>query len=208
MGLGLIVSSIVVLLWIFYPVIYEEAKYRFVDAATIPSVVSDISSRNNQSSVAGVSQGDVMYPADSDFGIVIPKIRANAKIVPDVDTQDSSQYQKALTQGVAHAKGTAYPGEIGNVFLFAHSGADLYEASRFNAVFYLLSKLDTGDTVYVFYQGKRYTYQVTSQERVDADNVNYMDSEKASGKKTLTLMTCWPAGTTLKRLMIVARQVE
>jgi sortase A len=94
------------------------------------------------------------------------------------------------------------------MFLFAHSGADFFEAQRFNAVFYLLSKMEKGDVVYIFYKGKRLTYEVISQEKVNADQVEFMDAKTDSQEKTLTLMTCWPAGTTLKRLMVIARQVD
>ena len=52
-----------------------------------------------------------------------------------------------MSEGVAQAKGTAVPGEEGNVFIFSHSGSDFYQADRFNAVFYLLDKLGKGDQI-------------------------------------------------------------
>ena len=147
-----------------------------------------------------------IYPVDEHSGIVIPKIGANAKVVWGVDWQDSSVYQQALTKGVAHAKGTALPGEPGNAFLFAHSGADFYEAIRYNAEFYLLSKLEAGDEVYLFRDGKKLAYRVTDTRTVSPEEVGYLSGD--AKKKTLTLMTCWPAGTTYKRLVVLADQVS
>lgn len=143
-----------------------------------------------------------IVPKDEDFGIVIPKINANSKIVKDVDPFNSKEYQFALTKGVAHAKGTVYPGDVGNVFLFSHSSADFFEASRYNSIFYLLSKLEQGDEVYLFYKKKKIKYKVFDKKVVNGEEVSYL--KKSQKKQQLTLMTCWPPGTTLKRLLIFA----
>ncbi|KKU46830.1 MAG: hypothetical protein UX62_C0006G0003, partial [Microgenomates group bacterium GW2011_GWA2_46_7] len=79
-----------------------------------------------------------LTPVNTDFSLVIEKIGAMAPIVQDVNSQDSGQYQRALTRGIAHAAGTSLPGQGGNIFLFAHSSANPLDASRFNSVFYLV----------------------------------------------------------------------
>src|SRR5690348_13674845 len=58
-----------------------------------------------------------IVPVDKDFGIVIPKLGANAHVIANVDPFNSKDYQYALTRGVAHARGTSVPGSMGNVFL-------------------------------------------------------------------------------------------
>lgn len=147
---------------------------------------------------------DYLVPVDEDFGIVIPKIEANAKIVPNVDAENPAVYQRALTQGVAQAAGSSYPDEEGNIFIFAHSGQDLLQANRYNAVFYLLDKMEEGDEIDIFYQKQKYLYHVTGRYIVAPEEVSYMDD--VPGKNTLTLMTCWPGGTTWKRLIVRAEQ--
>jgi sortase A len=154
--------------------------------------------------VGDFSDISIMKPVDEDFGIVVPKIKINSRVIPDVDPENASVYQKALTQGVAHALGTKYPGEEGNVFIFAHSGQDFYEANRYNAVFYLLSKLEAGDGIYIFHKNKKYHYAVTGKFTANPEEVRYL--EDTPGKNTLTLMTCWPAGTNWKRLIVEAEQ--
>src|SRR3990167_4322571 len=47
----------------------------------------------------------------TDFGIVIEKINANAKVVANVDPGDERAYTQALTQGVAAATGSTKPRE-------------------------------------------------------------------------------------------------
>lgn len=200
-GIFLICVAVLLLLWSFYPVLYQEIRYQF-------------SPKNNNSPVISKEEAgkdaqppkNALEPADENFGIVIPKILANAKVIADVNSQNSAEYQRALIKGVAHAKGTAKPGELGNVFIFSHSGLDFYEANRYNAVFYLINKLEKGDDIYVFYNKNKVVYRVTDKKIVAEDQIQYMEGDPQ--KKTLTLMTCWPAGTTFKRLIVVANQAE
>ncbi len=141
-------------------------------------------------------------PIDTTFGIVIPKLGANAHVIANVDPYDSAAYQYALTKGVAHARGTSVPGTIGNIFLFAHSSENFYEALTYNSVFYLLPKLAKGDVILLYYKGVKFTYVVTDKKLVDPKDVSYLTSK--GEHQTLTLMTCWPPGTNIQRLLILA----
>lgn len=197
-GLG-----VAIILGIFYPVIKEELKYSlsFSESKQVVFTQSELSQAQNNN-----SEIKVITPVDEDFGIVIPKIMANAKVIQSVNPKNPDIYQRALTKGVAHAEGTSLPGEEGNIFIFAHSGADLLEVNRYNAVFYLLYKLEKGDEIYIFYKGDKYLYKVEEKKTVGAEEISYLTDK--SLEKKLTLMTCWPAGTTLKRMLIVAKAVE
>ena len=141
-------------------------------------------------------------PIDSQFSIIIPKINANAKVIRNVNPYDASKYQKALTQGVAHASGTATPDQNGNVFIFAHSATNWYQANQYNAVFYLLNKLVAGDSIIVYFNNIPYNYSVDEIKFVKPTEVDYLSNQLNTNQ--LTLMTCWPPGTTLKRLIVVA----
>ena len=191
-GLVLIAISVNVIFFTFYPVIWVQLKY------TLERPNQNIEVTNSPS-----VKGNVLRPVDDDFGIVIPKIGANSKIIADVDPYNEKIYQLALTHGVAHAKGTAFPDAPGNMFLFSHSSVNFYEAVRYNSVFYLLSKMEKDDEIYIFFRKQRYIYKVLEKKVVGAGEVKYLD--KQSDTRTLTLMTCTPAGTTFKRLIIVAQ---
>lgn len=199
-GIALIAISVIILLSIFYPILRAEFSYLFSKGKNLKVVGKS----ESMVSASGPSKFQIMKPVDENFGIVIPKIEANAKVVPNVDSENPAVYQRALTQGVAHALGTKYPGEEGNIFIFAHSGQDILEANRYNAVFYLLSKLETGDEIFIFYQNKKYRYVVTDKKTASPEEAQYM--EDTPGQNTLTLMTCWPGGTTWKRLIVRAQQ--
>ena len=190
--------SVILFGLIFLPVITSEVRYS-LDSNKSKQVISQ-----EQAQLENVNPASVLVPVDEQFGIVIPKIEANAKVIANVDAQNPAAYQRALTQGVVQAAGSANPGEEGNIFIFAHSGQDILEANRYNAVFYLLSKLEKGDEIDIFYQGQKFQYSVTDKKTVSPEEVQYMDH--IQGKKTLTLMTCWPGGTTWKRLVVIAEQ--
>lgn len=204
-GIVLVTMSVIIFLLTFYPVVKEELKYQLLPRHT-DVVVTTREEASKQAQTGGKVSDNIIYPVDEDFGIVIPKLSANAKVIPDVDWTNEAVYQRALTQGVAQARGTASPGEAGNVFLFAHSGVDFYEAVRYNAQFYLLSKLVPGDEIDLFYHKQKFVYRVSEKKTVSPENVEYLTDD--TKEKTLTLMTCTPAGTTFKRLLVIADQVE
>lgn len=197
-------GAVVGLFILFLPALYQESRYGLrVFRDEVQTGTSFFQSEAEQKAIKREAIAEPVQPA---FSIVIPKIGANSQIVADVDWQDSRVYQQALTKGVAHAQGSAKPGERGNVFLFAHAGSDPLEALRYNAVFYLLDKLTTGDVFFVWYQQERFTYQVTHKKIVQADEVQYIKG--SDDLERLTLMTCWPAGTTWKRLIVQAELIQ
>lgn len=196
-GLILFEFSFFLFFLVYYPVLREEASYFLWSRGASSSVA--LGSSNNKK--------NAIIPNDENFGIVIPKINANSKVVKNVNPFNSSEYQVALTKGVAHAKGSAYPGQFGNVFLFSHSSVNFYEASKYNSVFYLLSKLNKGDDIYIFYNKTKLKYKIVGKKTVSPNDVSYLAANN-SKKHTLTLMTCWPPGTTLNRLIIVAEISE
>jgi len=142
-------------------------------------------------------------PISTDFAVIIPKIDVNTLVSQDVDASDYNAYMTALTKGAAHAKGTVYPGQDGNSYIFAHSTLNFWDAARYNAVFTLLRKMEPGDLIVTFYKGKRYDYVVTEKLILPPDDVRFLTA-KADGKQ-LTLQTCDPPGINLNRLLVIAK---
>ncbi len=153
----------------------------------------------------GNQEIEVIKPIDPNYSIVIPKINANAKIVPNVNTADKAGYLEALNLGVAHADGTANPGEGGHMFYFAHSTDNFWNITRYNAIFYLLYKLEPGDDINIYFKGKRHKYSVIGHEIVDPSQVEYLT--RKTDHEFITLQTCWPLGTTFKRYLVFAKPI-
>ncbi len=217
-GNFLVLSSVFMVAKTFYQPIRMEFRYFVEQKAKKQYVVATTKEearfKLQQSPVeekggfAGMLAGkpvEALVPEDPNFSIVIPKIGANARILANIDASNEQIYLAALQQGVGHVMGTAFPGEGGHVFLFAHSTDYFWNVGTYNAVFYLLGKLESGDEVNVFYRGQRYRYHVIDQTIVDPSQVEYLT--RKTNREFLTLQTCWPPGTTLKRLLVFAVRV-
>lgn len=214
-GNFLLLSSIFMIGRTFYKPLREEVRYfieqrfekQYVVADTIKIQEPQEGNRGVLAKAFNVKPIEILTPQDPNFSIVIPKIGANSKVLGNIEAGDEKQYLDALNKGVAHAAGTAFPGEGGHIFLFAHSTDYFWNVGTYNAVFYLLYKLEKNDEVDLFYNGQRYVYRVIGTEVVDPSQVQYLT--RKTNREFLTLQTCWPLGTTLKRLLVFAvREAE
>lgn len=206
------------LTWVFYKPLVEEIKYYTNQIFDRQYVVVDEDDPRFQTAKAGDTQGGLLSdilngnnveyiaPKDPNFSVVIPKLGANANVISNVSVSNDNEYLDALTRGVAHADGTKFPGEDGHIYLFAHSTNTFSNVSRYNAVFYLLYKLEEGDEVDLYYKGARYKYNVTGKEVVDPSDVQYLT--RKTNEEFLTLQTCWPPGTISKRMLIFAERAQ
>jgi len=145
-------------------------------------------------------------PVDADFGIVIPKINVNSRVVPNIDADSPQEFTQALKVGVAHAAGTAFPDQNGTTFIFGHSTNYAWNVSRYNAIFYQIKDLKIGDEINLFYKGRRFYYKVTDQKVVGAKDTSFLNDHSVS--KQLVLQTCWPPGTTKERLLVFAKPLD
>lgn len=151
--------------------------------------------------------------APPDDRIVIPRIGQNVPIVR-VPTDKllrrdwaalENQIQEALRFGVVHFPGTALPGDKGNVVITGHSSYFPWDPGRFKDVFALLHQVSVGDRVIVYRDQTAYEYQIYDKQVVMPDQVEVLTQK---GEDRLTLITCTPVGTNLKRLVVLATPVK
>lgn len=197
-SLGFIFLGLAFLLFIFGPILSEEVRYESGRIAAVSYTIDKDGEFNYQR---------VVKPINTDFSITIPKLNTTSSITANVDASNPEKYLSALKNGVAHAAGTSYPGQIGNVFLFAHSTDAFYNVSRYNAAFFLIGHLKPEDEIDIYYRGYLYKYFVYGKKVVEPTAVQYMEPLSV-GEKTLTLQTCYPPGTTVKRLVVLAKITE
>lgn len=214
-GYALFLSGLITFTIIFGPIIQAEFNYRidkFVGVKRTVSQAVQTPSPNPNDPKTQDSQdgfGDIqveqltIVPTSTKFGIVIPKINANADVVANVNAGSEKEYSQALYKGVAHAAGTNFPGEVGNTYLFSHSTDAPWNVVRFNAVFYLLRELEPGDSVVLFYNDRRYDYIVFDKQVVGANDVSFLTN--IYNQPVLTLQTCDPPGTLFRRLVVRAK---
>jgi sortase A len=198
---GFISFSVIGLIFSFYPIINEEISYLFSEKE-VRSGFGDILSRIEAQDQDAVRAQAKSLGVSSYFSIYIPKIDAKANILANIDPGNKDEYLDALQQGIAHATGTNFPGQGRNIYLFSHSTDSPLNFARFNAVFYLLGKLEKGDRVTIYFLDKKYVYEVTQKLITSSSDTGWLEDD--GGGEKLILQTCYPPGTSLERLIVVA----
>jgi LPXTG-site transpeptidase (sortase) family protein len=192
------------------PILSALAAFLFIlmlfKAPVLYTQIKFIASGPNQNEqIAPPANNAVAESVPPDPTITIPKINVHAPIVYPTSTANSPNYDPELENGVVHYPNTAKPGEAGNIVLFGHSSNDWWQPGNYKFVFVLLDKLVPGDTFSINHNSKRYIYQVTDAKVVEANDLSVL---APSNEPIVTLITCWPAGTSLKRQITIAKQIS
>lgn len=147
--------------------------------------------------------------AQDHFYLSIPALKIEHSLVTaNVASDKKEAYLPILSESIAHYKGTSLPGEDGDVFLYGHSVLpQFFNNKDYLTIFSTLYTIKEGDKVILDYGGTKYTYQVFGKAVIDTKDVDVVNTS-GSGMKTLTLMTCTPPGTYLKRLLVQASLVN
>jgi LPXTG-site transpeptidase (sortase) family protein len=134
--------------------------------------------------------------------LVIPTLGVDARVV-EVSITDKTWDVSELAHEVAHLKGTANPGEKGNVVLSGH-----VTLRRGSGPFRYLERLQAGDTVTVYAGEQAYTYRVVDKRHVQPTDVSVT---YPTIDPTVTLITCtsWDADdrTYTERVAVIAELV-
>ena len=160
-----------------------------VKKETIPS---------NLPAVHKTENNEVVNMPDS---IIIPKIRVSAPIIWQINFNDINS---RLNERVIHFNGTALPNQEGDTVLTGHSSAYPWQKTNYGQVFALLDNLAPGDQIYIIYQKKKYVYRVKEKKIINAEESEIINKKEAR----LTLITCWPVGTSLRRLVVQVDQIK
>ena len=138
--------------------------------------------------------------------LIIPKLNVDVPINFGIAT---SEVMEAMNHGVAHYRingASAYPGEVGNFVVMGHSAGDIYSSNQYKFIFSGLERLEVGDIMYVHYNSVRYTYKMVGREIIWPTEVSKLVID--TDKPMMTLVTCWPLGTSRQRLLISAEQIS
>jgi len=200
----------------FNPVNYIHSANSRVSATQ--SALKEKLLRSPTLATAGSNNGDLLAllpgVGPPENRMIIPKLDLNIPLVtPSYQALLSENWeglekdiQDALQLGVVHYPGTARPGQAGNFFVTGHSSYYPWAPGKYKNVFARLHELNVGDEFWVYYGGDKYLYIIRNEEEVKPTNVNVLD--QPVNRRTATLMTCTPVGTTLRRLILFAEEVD
>lgn len=182
-------------------------QYNRMFFAQVNAYVSPGSAVNESDTVLVDPSANVNVGPESK--LIIPKINVNIKVVYDITSLEDAPVQEGLNRGVVHYKlpgANALPGQVGNTTILGHSSNDIFDPGDYKFAFVLLDRLQAGDIIYMHYEGKRYIYRVTDKKVISP--TEFAALQQNNGKPMLTLVTCTPPGTALKRLLVYAEQIS
>jgi len=157
-----------------------------------------------------IFNSDIIPPG---FRVIIPRLGTNVPVQNVIEdnlfTQNwfglEKDIQKALLDGVVHYPGTPTPNKSGNVVLTGHSSYYPWNPGRYKDVFAVLHNIVIGDEIIMFHKQKKYSYTVTQIDKVYPEDVKVLGD---AGDDRITLITCTPIGTNIKRLIVTAKPTQ
>ncbi len=137
-------------------------------------------------------------PNITDYRLSIPKLRIENAWV-QIGGED-------LKNKLVHYPDTALPGQLGNTVVFGHSVLpQFYNPKNYVSIFSTLHTLKEADKIILDYDGIKYEYLVETMFEVEPSDVSVL--EQRYDDRYLTIITCTPPGTYLRRLIVRARLI-
>ncbi|MBU2082401.1 sortase [Patescibacteria group bacterium] len=146
---------------------------------------------------------------EKNYYLYIPKIEVLAPVIPFEDTSEKS-VSAVLEKGVGLYAGSQLPGKAGRAVILGHSSKETWyhRDGQYAYNFALLDKLQNGDEFYMVFEGKKLIYKVFSNSILTPEKTNEILSQTPKGDSEIALITCWPIGFALKRVLIQAELVR
>lgn len=204
-----IISGFAILFWVLYPILSFEIIYgsRFDGLIEpIPNETIKHSFENELAQILGARNVDYtkasvwfpkavnvkLSPANSSYTLSIPKLKIENAAVT-VGGED-------LSKSLIHFTGPL-PGGNGNGVVFGHSTIPwLYNPKDYKTIFTKLPDLRNGDIILVSSDNVTYKYVISEMKVVSPDSLYVLEQNYDS--PYITLVTCVPPGTFLKRLIV------
>ncbi len=132
------------------------------------------------------------------YTLSIPKLRIE-KATVDIGGED-------LSKSLIHYQGTGLPGRVGNAVVFGHSVLPaFFNPKNYLTIFSTLPTLKAGDEIIADYDGVTYRFVVSEMFEVAPTDIHVL--AQPNDGSYLTLITCVPPGTYLRRLVVKAKLV-
>lgn len=118
---------------------------------------------------------------------------------------ETNAYHLNPDEALGHYPNSALPGQTGNTFIFGHSVLPMfYNPKNYKAIFSTIDRLEVGDEFMVEYNNLKFKYLVESRQIKKPIDVDPLAGFKPQylNESTITLMTCYPAGSRVMRLLV------
>lgn len=210
--LSMFVAGIVLLIGTLKPIVSSQINYYFSDTSDLIDPTTNLSADTYVSmwspdytdvstwfDIPSRSQTNPLTPALNSYTISIPAIklvRASVEV-----------YGTDLKKNAIHYPDTALPGEFGNPVIFGHSTLpQLYKPLDPLSIFNHLPEVTIGDELFVHLSDVTYKYVIRDTREVKPTEVEVL--AQRYDRREITLITCVPLGTYLRRFVVRAELVK
>ncbi len=211
-SIACIFTGLTILVWVLYPIlsfeIFYAPKFTGIIRPIPDEIIKDTLASNLPavlgSQTADLTRASTWFPkavnlkiasSTTIYTLSIPKVGINNATVT-VGGED-------LTRSLIHFAGPL-PGNYGNPVIFGHSTLLwFYNPKDYKTIFSKLPELKINDSFTVNLDDISYRYKIYEMKIVTPDDLSVLDQDYTS--MNITLVTCVPPGTYLKRLVVRAR---
>ncbi|MDD4990037.1 MAG: sortase [Candidatus Pacebacteria bacterium] len=133
--------------------------------------------------------------------LAISSIEVKAPIM-FTTSRSQNVFSALLKKGVLHFSESALPGTLGTTIILGHSSPSNWPKINYDRVFNDLEKLKPNSEILVSFQDKDYKYKVKRIYWVNKGE--NLSPGLTFNKSMLLLVSCWPPGHNLKRIVVEA----
>jgi len=137
--------------------------------------------------------------------IMIPEINITAPLVTAPAGTDAAKLKKMLDCGAVAYPDSVQFGGVGQTIVLGHSAPPGWPEIKHDTIFSRIAELSFGSKIVAVYNDKTYTYSAVENRIIEkgGDIPKLADADSA-----LVLVTCWPPGRDLKRMVVQANLVS
>ncbi len=208
LGISLLISAIA-------PIV----RFQFFENS-FRQVLSPVSSEfyNRSSQILGDSTTDYTKISNWFDGKIVnpklgvldsPTVGSYLLSIPSLKIKDANVIINGqdLAKSLIHYNQTGTPGQLGNSVIFGHSVLpQFFNPKNYSTIFSTLYKLKIGDEIIINYDNVKYKYLVDDIYETQPTDLSVLDQRYDT--KSLTIVTCHPPGTYLRRLIVKAKIVD
>lgn len=144
------------------------------------------------------------YSLAANGELVIPKLNIHA---PLIWSNSDKNFTADLEKGLIHYPGTAYPGQEGVAYVSGHSSNYVWSKSPYSHIFSRIDEMRVGDEFFISMPkagggSVSLRYVVVSKNEYKPEDQSQFESALSGSESIVNLSTCWPLGSTAKRMVV------
>ena len=166
-------------------------NYRFLQSKLLASIENKYAQRAEE-----------ITQAKENSHLSIPSLGVAAPIIY-VGSREKDVFEEALKKGIVHYPTSALPGYQGQTELLGHSAPDNWPDINYDNVFSRLDELEKGDKIFLQFGEGKYTYRVVKKKVLEPGE-EIFPSPLTNSDYLLVLVSCWPPGSSQRRIAVMA----